>query len=425
MSQQNGPEREWLEADGLGGFASGTASGVRTRRYHGLLLTATTPPTGRMMLVNGLEVWAATPRGRVALSTHLYFPGVQHPDGASRLQSFTTDPWPAWTWDLGEGRSIVGELLVTVGEPRTVCVWTLVGPGPVTLEIRPLLSGRDYHSLHHQNDAARLETVARGALLEWQLYQGVPAVRCLTTGAFHAEPAWFRQFLYAEERSRGLDAIEDLVSPGVIRYSFDDGPAICVFEAAGSEVPPRCDAAGARALALTWVSSERRRRRAFASPRARAADAYLVSRGQGRTIVAGYPWFTDWGRDTFIAIRGLCLATGRLADARDILLEWANAVDRGMLPNRFPDAGGEPEFNAVDASLVVRRRGGRAAGRDRARVARVDESTARSTAGGDGGHRVRLHRRDALRHPHGYRRTAGGRRGRPATHLDGRARRWP
>src|SRR5207248_1494614 len=98
-------------------------------------------------------------------------------------------------------------------------------------------------------------------------------------------------------------------------------------------------------------AAERARRDAFPTSLHRAADAYLVRRGAGRTIVAGYPWFTDWGRDTFIALRGLCLATGRLEDARDILIEWAGVVSEGMLPNRFPDRGEEPEFNSVDASL--------------------------------------------------------------------------
>src|SRR5687768_12660283 len=103
---------EWLETDGLGGFASGTVSGIRTRRYHGLLLTATTPPTGRVMLVNDVEAWAITGRGRIALSTHCYQPGVQHPDGVSRLASFETQPWPTWTWDLGHGLRIVHEIFV-------------------------------------------------------------------------------------------------------------------------------------------------------------------------------------------------------------------------------------------------------------------------------------------------------------------------
>ena len=286
MSVEIEPVREWLEADGLGGFASGTATGIRTRRYHGLLLTATTPPTGRVMLVNAVEVWATTPRGRFALTTHLYAPGVTHPDGVSRLQSFTADPWPTWTWDLGDGRTIVGELFVTRGAPRTVCLWTLVGPGPVSLEIQPLLSGRDYHALHHQNDAASLDTAERGARLTWAPYEGVPPVRCLTTGVFMAQPEWFRQFLYADERARGLDDTEDLVSPGMIHCVLHDGPAACVFEAGDPAAPgesPPCDAAGVRAQARTWKAAERRRRAALGTPVARAADAYIVRRGQGLT----------------------------------------------------------------------------------------------------------------------------------------------
>jgi predicted glycogen debranching enzyme len=343
--------REWIEPDGLGGFASGTVSGVRTRRYHGLLLAATTPPTGRVMLVNGLEVWATTPGGRVALSTHLYAPGVQHPDGVRRLTAFSTDPWPTWTWDLGDGRTLTGEVVVTHGAARMLCLWTLYGPGPVTLEIRPLLSGRDYHALHHENPAFDASTRVDGAALEWQPYAGLPAIRCSTTGTFQAAPEWFRHYLYAVERERGLDDTEDLASPGVIRCSMYDGRSVCVFEAGPFADPPLADAHAVREAGTRWAGAERRRRRAFPTPLHRAADAYVVRRGSGRTIIAGYPWFTDWGRDTFIALRGLCLATGRFADARDILLEWSGAVDRGMLPNRFPDAGDAPEFNAVDASL--------------------------------------------------------------------------
>ena len=343
--------REWLEPDGHGGFASGTASGIRTRRYHGLLLAATTPPTGRVMLVNAVEVWATTPTGRFALSTHLYAPDVSHPDGVSRLRGFTADPWPTWTWDLGEGRTLVGEILVTHDAPRTVCRWTLDGPGPVTLEVRPLLSGRDYHALHHENPAFRFAAAAEGAAVEWRPYDGLPAIRCSSTGTWHADPVWFRQFLYAAERERGLDDTEDLASPGVFQCSMYDGRSVCVFEAGPFAAPPPGDADAVRRAATRWFAAETRRRRAFATPLHRAADAYLVDRGRGRTVIAGYPWFTDWGRDTFIALRGLCLATGRLAEARDILLEWTGAVDRGMLPNRFPDAGDAPEFNAVDASL--------------------------------------------------------------------------
>jgi len=391
--------REWLEVDGRGGFASGTASGVRTRRYHGLLLVATTPPTGRVMLVNGLEVWARTPTGRVALSTHLYAPGVRHPDGVTRLRRFTADPWPTWTWDLGDGRAITQEIVVTHGAPRTVCRWALDGPGPVTLEIRPLLSGRDYHALHHENPACALASNERGAAIEWRPYDGLPGIRCSTTGTFHPQPEWFRQYLYAAERERGLDDLEDLACPGVIHCSMYGGRSVCVFEPSSPSDQPFADAQAVREAAAAWFAAERRRRRAFPTPLHRAADAYVVQRGAGRTIIAGYPWFTDWGRDTFIALRGLCLATGRLADARDILLEWADAVDRGMLPNRFPDAGDTPEFNAVDASLwfvvaageLLALAGERPRLVSRAQRARLDEAIVAILAGYAAGTRYGIH----------------------------------
>jgi predicted glycogen debranching enzyme len=342
---------EWIEADGLGGFASGTICGVRTRRYHGLLLAATTPPTGRMMLVNGVEAWAVTPHGRFALSSHLYQPGVRHPDGASRLVAFAYRPWPTWTWDLGEDCRIVGEVLATSGAPRVVMTWRLEsGPGPVTIELRPLMSGRGYHSLHHENGAFRFDPERREATLIWRPYDGLPPVTCHTNGAYSHQPEWFRQFLYLVERERGLDDTEDLASPGVITCVVDREEAICAWQA-GEPSGDVLDAAALARRVRDWRAAERRRRSRFETPIALSADLYLVRRGHGRTIVAGYPWFTDWGRDTFIALRGLCLTQGRLTDARDILLEWSGTVSEGMLPNRFPDAGGLPEYNAVDASL--------------------------------------------------------------------------
>lgn len=346
-------ELEWLEADGLGGFASGTARGTLTRRYHGVRLTATTPPTGRMMFVNGVEAWVTTPEGRVALSSHRYAPGVEYPDGASRLCGFSIEPWPTWTWDLGDGRRVVGELVVTRGAPRTVMQWTLEGEGPVWIDVRPLLSGRDYHALHRENGACDFTTQSLGVSHVWTPYGGLSALRCLSTGAFSPEPLWFRQFLYEDEAGRGLDAVEDLASPGAFTAALHAGPLICVFESldAGGASSPPAEQEGLRRMVRGWMSAERRRRTALGGDLERAADAYVVRRGAGTTVVAGYPWFTDWGRDTFIAVRGLCLATGRLREARDLLLEWAGAVDGGMLPNRFPDAGSVPEFNAVDASL--------------------------------------------------------------------------
>jgi predicted glycogen debranching enzyme len=342
---------EWLEADGLGGFASGTASGLRTRRYHALLLTATTPPTGRMVLVNGLDAWATTPAGRFALSTQRYRPDVLHPDGHSRLTAFTCERWPAWEFVTPDGARIVHEILTEYESGRSVLTWRVNGPVPVKIEVRLLLSGRDYHSTHHENAAFRFEPDPSGAEIVWRPYEGVPAVQVVTNGDYRHAPEWYRSFLYSAERERGLDDTEDLASPGVLSWDLGNaGEAALVLSAGDRRLSARTKA-DALARAQRIRASEDLRRATFATPIDRAADAYLVRRGNGRTIVAGYPWFTDWGRDTFIAIRGLCIATGRLSEARAILLEWAGAVSEGMLPNRFPDSGEAPEFNAVDASL--------------------------------------------------------------------------
>jgi predicted glycogen debranching enzyme len=338
---------EWLETDGLGGFASGTVSGIRTRRYHGVLLPATAPPAGRVMLVNAVEAWAITASGRVALSTHAYQPGVRYPDGASRLVAFAPHPWPTWTWQIDEHTRIVGELFATAGAPRVVMTWRReTGSGAIALEVRPLMSGRDYHATHRENGAFRFQPEMTDGCCVWHPYDGLPAVTCLFNGTYRHDPQWFRQFLYAAERERGLDDTEDLAAPGVLTFDLARGEGICAWQAgAPTAAGPLAD------MAAGWRSTERRRRARFETPLAHAADQYLVRRGAGRTVVAGYPWFTDWGRDTFIAVRGLCFSTGRFADARDILLEWSGAVSEGMLPNRFPDVGDAPEYNSVDASL--------------------------------------------------------------------------
>jgi len=355
MSSHYPETAEWLEADGLGGFASGTVSGIRTRRYHALLLTATTPPTGRVCLVNGLEAWVSLDGRQQALSCQRYAPDVVHPDGSERIAEFTPEPWPHWTFRLDDGTLIEQEILTQHGTSAVALVWRLAARGlepsaEVTLAVRPLLSGRDYHALHHENPAFCFDAEVDGERVTWRPYAGVPGVVAISNGAYTHEPCWYRNFLYAAERERGLDCVEDLAAPGTLHFDLARGDAVCLLAVAGAEpVADRAQAATVQAAALR--AAERRRRAAFPRRLERAADAYVVARGDGRTIVAGYPWFTDWGRDTFIALRGLCLATRRLADARAILLAWAGAVSEGMLPNRFPDHGEAPEYNAVDAAL--------------------------------------------------------------------------
>ena len=353
---------EWIEADGLGGFASGTVSGIRSRRYHALLLTATTPPAGRMVLVNGFDAWVETPDGTVSLSSQRYGPDVIHPDGATRIESFEYEPWPRWRYNIDNDLFVEQELFIPKGESAVFISWKLVSNRDVDLKlkVRPFLSGRDFHSTHHENGAFRFDAEQNGEGVTFRSYDGVPAVMAHSNGRYGHESAWYRNFLYSEEQARGLDAVEDLASPGVFEFSFSykparnashsvaGGPAMLMLAAEG-HATTHIESIEARYAQVRTV--EQARRKCFSGPLERAADAYLVKRGQGKTLIAGYPWFGDWGRDTFIAIRGLCIATGHLEDARDILLAWAGVVSQGMLPNRFPDSGEQPEFNSVDASL--------------------------------------------------------------------------
>jgi predicted glycogen debranching enzyme len=344
--------REWLEADGLGGFASGTSTGIRTRRYHSLLLTATTPPTGRMVLVNGFDAWIETPAGRFELTSQHYAPDVIGGSGAQHIERFIAQPWPRWTFKFEDGTRIEQEILVARESQLTQLCWRSLGqPKGVRLLVRPFLSGRDYHSLHKQNATFRFEASVESERVTWNPYPGVPAVVALSNGQYEHQPHWYQNFRYAEEAARGLDDTEDLAAPGIFNFDLASGEAVLMFTTPDSPALSRKRDLSAVEFADAVRANEHFRRAEFPSPLHRAADAYIVNGRHGKTIMAGYPWFTDWGRDTFIALRGLCLATGRLADARDILLAWTNSVSEGMLPNLFPDHGAKPEYNSADASL--------------------------------------------------------------------------
>ena len=337
---------EWLEADAHGGFASGTVGGERTRRYHALLLVATHPPDGRIVLVNGIEAWIEGPAGRQALTTQRYAPDVLYPEGSHHLTAFSYRPWPSWRFVLPSGVEIVHELFVARETSETVLRWWRVGAtGPCRLNVRPLLSGRDYHALHQENPACDLGSAVHGRAVAWRPYASLPEIDALSNGDYHTEPDWYRRFLYTAERDRGLDCVEDLASPGHFEFDLERGGAVLIFQANNAI---DLDAERhAEALAV----EERRRRASETNPLFASATSYVVDGSRGKTILAGFPWFTDWGRDTFIAMRGLVLAAGRLAQADAILLAWVSLIDRGMLPNRFPEGEAAPQYNAVDAPL--------------------------------------------------------------------------
>ena len=326
---------EWLEPDGSGGFASGTTGLARTRRYHALLLAAG-PAAGRYVLVNGIEAWVETPKVRAALTTQAYLGGTLFPDGRSHLREFRPTPFPTWHYELPDGISVELALFCAMREAETVLCWT--ADRPVDITVRPLLSGRDYHALHHENADFRFASESVPGARIWQPYPGVPAIAARGDFAWEDDPVWYRHFDYVEERARGLDNDEDLASPGVFTWR-SVRQATLAFRAGtpGSRPFPEL------------IKAERTRR--SRPPRSIAAEAYLARRPERPTLLAGFPWFTDWGRDTFIAMRGLLISRGQWRKALAILLAWSGHISQGMLPNRFPDVGTEPEYNSVDASL--------------------------------------------------------------------------
>ncbi|MBA5868704.1 MAG: glycogen debranching protein [Nitrospira sp. CR2.1] len=343
---------EWLETNGRGGFSSGTVAGANTRRYHGLLLTARNPPSERFVLVNHLDEWIDVGGRSIPLSTNLY-PGAVHPDGYKACAGFTTDPWPTWTYECG-AVGIQRELCCVQGRNLVVVRWRLLNHTdvPVTLRVRPMLSGRDYHAIHHENpglDGAHSEGPQRVC---WQPYRDLPAIRGFHSGGYRHEPQWFRRVQFPVEQQRGLDHSEDWWSPGEFTCALSPAdPAALAFT---DEPVMQLDIGAA-------VAGEAQRRTDLASaapksdPLVRrlwlAAECYLSERGSRQTVVAGYPWFTDWGRDTFISLPGLCLVTGRYEIAWQVIESFAAHVSEGMIPNRFPDAGEQPDYNTIDASL--------------------------------------------------------------------------
>jgi predicted glycogen debranching enzyme len=343
---------EWLETNGRGGFASGTVAGANTRRYHALLLTARKPPSERFVLVNHLEEWVDINGQAIPLSTNLY-PGAVHPEGYKLCTDFTADPWPTWTYECA-GAQIQREVLCVQGRDLVIVRWRLLksAKSPVTLRVRPMLSGRDYHATHHENMSAASGYAEDGHRVSWQPYQDLPAVHAFHSGEYRHDPQWFRQVQLPVEQQRGLDHAEDWWSPGEFACQITSGKAVDM----GLSSEP-----GEQLNVDALVESERRRRadREQAAPDDDplaqrlwlATEQYLSERGPQQTVIAGYPWFSDWGRDTFISLPGLCLVTGRLEIAWQVIESFAAHVSEGMVPNRFPDVGEQPEYNTIDASL--------------------------------------------------------------------------
>ena len=356
---ESASSREWLETNGIGGFASSTVSGANTRRYHGLLTAATRPPLGRVTMLSKFEETVFINGKSFELSANQYPNDTVYPNGYRYLKNFRLAPFPVWTYKI-ENVEIEKKIFMADGENTTVVEYKIKNSEfkhqpdepKIKLELKPLLSFVDYHHLQRENVDFDLSFEASENLVTVKPFaQFPPLYLAHNAQAVEKTGFWYRNFEYALERERGFDSREDLFQPFSLKFDLSKANAIVI---ASTE---RNSTADARKLEEKEI--ERREnliktanaKDDFAKQLALAADQFIVSRGNGKTVIAGYPWFSDWGRDTMIALNGLTLATNRAEIARDVLLEFSRHISEGMLPNRFPDAGETPEYNTADATL--------------------------------------------------------------------------
>ena len=351
-------KREWLVTNGIGGYASSTVAGLNSRRYHGLLIAATKPPLGRFVLLSQLEDAIVVNGVRFDLSTNMYLGDIIHPAGHLNLKRFELEPYPQFVfgndqWELRKS------IFMPQGENTTVIDYQFQMKGDLqeaSLEVRPLIAFRDYHSTTHENESINRSVQQLPGCVGLAPYEGLPTLY-LSYGlaTVQLDGYWYRNFKYQEEQSRGLDFSEDLYSPLVFKVDLKQRPNFPII----ASVEPRsieCAAEYRRAeehrSALVFMQHRHRYGNSELIPTLhRAAEQFIATRAPYKTLLAGFHWFGDWGRDTMIALPGLLLATDRPQVAKEILLEFVQYVNAGMLPNRFPDQGEAPEYNTADATL--------------------------------------------------------------------------
>ncbi len=344
--------REWWVTNGLGGWASGTVSGANTRRYHGLFVPALQPPLGRTVLVEKLNEAATYAGQRFELSANEYGDGAIHPQGHRHIEHFALEGTvPAWTFGLADAR-LEKRIWMPHGQNAVYVAFTLArASGPLALEATLMVTHRDAHAETNGDWEPQVIAVAGGVLV----HAHATTLAVLATGGmFETLRYWHWNIRHRVETARGLPDREDHFAAG--RFSVTLQPGESWVLVASLDQSPDLD--WARSLAGV---QEREKELVAQSGLGRepdwirqlvlAADQFIVGRGAGHTIIAGYPWFGDWGRDTMIALPGLTLSTRRYDVAAGILRTFAEYASEGMLPNRFPDAGDEPEYNTVDATL--------------------------------------------------------------------------
>ncbi len=345
--------REWLETNNVGGFASATITGANTRRYHGLLTAALRPPTGRIVLLSKLEETLVLDGQRYDLSTNVYQPAVVHPQGFQLQVNFRLDPFPVFTYQVGDLR-VEKTVFMLQGENTTVVRYRFQTTGALSasLEVRPLVAFRDYHSLQREALDIFLQAELKENLVSLFKQDDNSQIHLAhNAGQVSLEGNWYRRFEYAEEQARGFDFHEDLFNPCLLVWQIEKETVCDIIASTGEH---------ATNDAAIFEERERTRRNnirpvgddVYVQTLVAAADQFLVRRsGNLSSVIAGYHWFTDWGRDTMISLTGLAFARQKFDTAREILLAFAAQMREGVIPNRFPDADEEPEYNNVDGTL--------------------------------------------------------------------------
>ncbi|MGO8946374.1 MAG: amylo-alpha-1,6-glucosidase [Ktedonobacterales bacterium] len=366
----DGLRREWLVTNGLGSYASGTVSGINTRSYHGLLVAALNPPVDRTVLVGGLVEWVTYDGHRYPLSASEYASGTIDPQGYRYIQSFALEGMvPVWIFALGDAL-LERRIWMTNGANTTHVLYRrLRGSGDMRLEITPLVTYRGFHSLSSgQGWQPGVEASSQEATI-YAFDGAVPFKLVASDGTFAPGGAWWWNFKYRAETERGLNDHGDLYAPGTFSTYLQSGGRFALTLTTDTSQ---------RGFDGTALSDIRQRQLQLlrtagvenAHPVVQqltlAADQFIVQRqtapgdasiaptpgGESKTVIAGYHWFNDWGRDTMISLRGLTLATGRPEDAANILRTFARYVQDGLLPNNFPDRSGViPGYNTADATL--------------------------------------------------------------------------
>jgi predicted glycogen debranching enzyme len=358
--------REWLVTNGIGGFASGTIATSMTRRYHGLLIAALQPPVGRTHLVAALDEIAHYAGASYELATHRWSTGSVNPLGHVYLESFRLEgTTPVWTFALADAL-LEKRVWMRQGKNTTFVQYTLVrGSDSLDLECKALVNYRDFHATTHAGDwRMKIVPVEQGVMI--LPFEGATPFYLRgaeTSCEIHHE--WYRDCFLPVEKERGLDDHEDHLFAALFRATLTVEKSLCIVATTEPQTAwdhGRCYAERRKheaTLLESWQNASpvvAESAPPWLSQLILAADQFMVQRAlpsepDGHSIIAGYHWFGDWGRDTMISLPGLALTTGRPELARQILCAFAQFVDGGMLPNNFPDAGGKPEYNTVDAAL--------------------------------------------------------------------------